>query len=73
MTKSQSPPERVAIVGSRETSKARAEAVREYIQTLPVGTIIVTGDCPSGVDNYVRSTAAYVGVELVVCHAAWDR
>lgn len=62
----------VAVVGSRGFSIARRDEVRKVIEGLPRGTVVVTGDCPTGVDLEVRDTARHRGLVVVQCMAPWD-
>jgi predicted Rossmann fold nucleotide-binding protein DprA/Smf involved in DNA uptake len=51
--------ERVAIVGARE--HPRLEMVREYVQSLPAGTIVVSGGAP-GADLTAEDEASERGL-----------
>ncbi len=62
----------VGIVGSRGFSIARRDEAKRYIATLPRGTVVVTGDCPTGVDLTVRDEARHRGLVVVQCMAPWD-
>lgn len=64
---------KIAIVGSREDSRERREFVYEYVRANADAVVIVTGDCPTGVDKYARDAATRFDRMLIVCHAAWDR
>jgi len=56
-------PERVAVVGSREYPDLKE--VREYVRSLPVGTVVVSGGA-RGVDRAAVTTARLEGLATVV-------
>jgi predicted Rossmann fold nucleotide-binding protein DprA/Smf involved in DNA uptake len=60
----------VAIVGSRAFSDL--ESVRRFVQTLPVGTVIVSGGA-RGVDRCAATAARDHGLRVVEYLAQWDR
>lgn len=62
----------VGIVGSRSFSITRRDEAKRIISGLKAGTIIVTGDCPTGVDLAVRDEARHRGLVVVQCMAPWD-
>jgi hypothetical protein len=63
----------VAFSGTRiEPLRAEVEVdIRRILEGLSVTTRIAVGDCPSGVDRYVR-TQVRGRLLLVVFHAAWN-
>jgi hypothetical protein len=63
--------ERIAIVGSREElAYARRTEVEKLIDSLPQGTVVITGDA-YGVDAWAKHRAWYRGLVCVVCTAPW--
>ena len=62
----------VGIVGSRSFSITRRDEARRIIAGLKRGTVVVTGDCPTGVDLTVRDEARHRGLVVVQCMAPWD-
>ena len=60
---------RVAIVGSRKYP--RLGLVRDFVQSLPVGSVIISGGAP-GVDQAAEDAAKSTGLELIVFPADWD-
>lgn len=58
-------PLRVAIVGSREYSDL--ERVREYVRSLPAGTIVVSGGA-RGVDKTAETEARVCGLPEPIIH-----
>ena len=66
----QSPPLRIAIVGSREYK--HPERVREYVRALPAGTVIISGGA-RGVDRTAETEARKRGLEVVSLIPDWDR
>lgn len=66
---------KIGIVGTRgrkdgSDKQAIWKAVDQQVRDLPPGTIVVTGDCTTGVDYFVREIATELGFQLVVFHAA---
>jgi hypothetical protein len=62
----------VAIVGTRHITKAARLAVRGVLTGLnPYEHLIITGDCPTGVDAYVLQLAKELGFEFETHHAGW--
>ena len=61
-------PERVAIVGSREFEPL--DLVGQYVQTLPLGTIVVSGGAP-GVDRAAEDAAKRLGYKRQIYAAEW--
>lgn len=67
------PPTRIAIVGSRTPDARREQIVRSIVGRLLVeDVVVVTGDCPTGVDAYVATVCRELGVPVVVHRADWD-
>lgn len=63
---------RVAIVGTRIACPSAQRAVRHEFAVLhPRKHLIVTGDCPTGVDAYVVQIAQELGFEYEVHGAGW--
>jgi len=60
---------RIAIVGSRDY--APLSDVVEYVQSLPDGTIIITGGA-RGVDRIAEAEARARGLEVVIHEAEWN-
>ena len=59
---------RVAIVGSRNYKDL--SEVREYVLSLPQGTVIITGGA-NGVDSVAAAAAEDAGLKVVVHAAEW--
>jgi len=59
---------RVAIVGSRDYPDL--DEVREFVRTLPKGTVVVTGDA-RGVDKVVKNEARSRGLRVKIHKAEW--
>lgn len=60
---------RIAIVGSRTYPDERA--VREFVRSLPEGTIIVSGGA-AGVDTWAAKAARKRGLKVVEHRADWE-
>lgn len=60
---------RIAIVGSRGYPSLKD--VRDFMATLPKGTVIVSG-AASGVDAFARHDAAEFGFMCIEVHPAWN-
>ena len=60
---------RIAIVGSRDYPNLLE--VREFVQSLPRDTVIVTGGA-RGVDETAEDEARALGMKVVVHRAEWD-
>lgn len=58
----------VAIVGSREFPEP--EKVRDYVNSLDVGTVVVSGGA-SGVDSWAEEAARARGLEVMIFPADW--
>ena len=61
---------RVAIVGSRGYSDLNA--VIEYVNSLPDGTVVVSGGA-KGVDLTAENAARARGLQVAIHYADWDR
>ena len=61
---------KIAIVGSRKFK--RLDAVREFVEKLPEGTVVVTGGA-KGVDRVAEMAAAGCGLETVVFLPKWAK
>jgi hypothetical protein len=61
---------KVAIVGSR--TFAYPEKVREYVRSLPPGTIVVSGGA-KGVDTIAEKEAIRCGLEIEIYYAKWNK
>lgn len=59
---------RVAIVGSRDFPNA--DAVSAFIQSLPAGTVVVSGGA-RGVDQWAEDAANALGLRTKIIHADW--
>jgi hypothetical protein len=59
---------RVAIVGSRDFPNA--DAVSAFIQSLPAGTVVVSGGA-RGVDQWAEDAANALGLQTKIIHADW--
>jgi predicted Rossmann-fold nucleotide-binding protein len=62
-------PRRVAIIGSRDYPEL--DAVREFVRTLPRGTIVVSGGA-RGVDAAAEREAKTLGLNVEVHYPRWD-
>ena len=63
---------RIAIVGTRSKLSAHeASVINNRINETSPDTVIVTGDCPTGVDSFVADCCKGFRT-LIVCHAAWE-
>ena len=61
---------RIGIVGSRDYPDLNQ--VREYVKTLPRGTVVVSGGA-KGVDTVAEEEAGRRGVKVVVHRAQWQK
>jgi hypothetical protein len=61
---------RIAIVGSRDF--ADLEAVRRYVNSLPVDSVIISG-ATSGVDQTAEEAAQARGLQTLVFPPDWER
>jgi hypothetical protein len=62
---------RIAIVGSRKF--ANKQGVRNYVHTLPPGTLIISGACPNSPDEWAAQEARACRFEVVEYPAEWDK
>lgn len=63
---------RIAIVGTRSKLNAsEMSRISELINSTAKEDVIVTGDCPTGVDSLV-SQVCHGFRTMIVCHAAWE-
>lgn len=63
---------RVAIVGSRDANILTLQKVREYVNSLPPDTVVVSGGA-RGVDKVAETTALERGLEVIVHTPNWDK
>lgn len=61
---------RIGIVGSRDYPDL--DEVREYVRSLSMDTVVVTGGAP-GVDTVAEEEARLLGLKVVVHRAQWDK
>ena len=61
---------RVAIVGSRKYPDL--DRVRREVETLPAGTVVVSGGAP-GVDRVAAETARARGLEVIEIKPDWEK
>lgn len=62
-------PPRVLVCGSRDWSNVAA--VRCVLAKLPVGTVVIHGDC-RGADKIAGSIATKLGLDVIAFPADWD-
>jgi hypothetical protein len=48
------------------------EAVRRDLQDLPIGALVVHGDCPTGLDAIVKRDAKRLGLHAAAIPALWE-
>lgn len=65
------PRERVAIIGSRDWTDRKA--IADAIDDLPDDAIVITGCCPTGVDQMVLDYCFAVGRVCTRSFAPWKR
>lgn len=61
---------KIAIVGSRDY--ANLPQIRHYVQSLPRGTIIVSGGA-RGVDSVAEAAAVECGLQTLIFYPDWDK
>ena len=47
------------------------DVIRRDLESLPAGSVVIVGDCPTGADQHVRYIACQLGLHLEVFKADW--
>ena len=66
---------RVGIVGSRDCGShlRRTQEILAVLRAYGPGTVVVSGDCPTGIDMIAKRCAKALGLEYVGHPADWKR
>lgn len=62
---------RLALVGSRQFPDE--QLVRNWVQALPKGTVVVSGGCPDSPDAWAEDEARKLGLEVKIWPADWNK